>query len=91
MVGGGNGGGTEAAAGAHNNQPTNGSNMAAETLFAVVAAATAAAVAVAVAVALSASSSSLQCAPPAPRAGFLDNDGWVKVDVQNITFTKVIF
>jgi len=34
---------TEAAAGAHNNQPTNGCDMATETAFAVAAAATAAA------------------------------------------------
>ena len=39
----------EAAAGAHNNQPTNGSDVAAETAFAAAAAATAAAVAAAVA------------------------------------------
>ena len=39
---------TEAAVGAHNNQPTNGSDMVAEMAFAAVAAATAAAVAAAV-------------------------------------------
>jgi hypothetical protein len=42
---------TEAAEGAHNNQPTNGSDMAAETAFAAAAAATTAAVAAAVATA----------------------------------------
>ena len=39
---------TETVAGAHNNQPTNGSNMAAETASAALAVAMAAAVAVAV-------------------------------------------
>ena len=45
---------TEAAAGAHNNQPTNGSNMAAETAFVAAAALTAVAVATAVATAATA-------------------------------------
>ncbi len=42
---------TEAVAGAHNNQPTNGSNMGAEMAFVAAAAATAAAMAAAVATA----------------------------------------
>ena len=42
---------TEAAVGAHNNQPANGSDMTAETVFAAEFAATATAVAVAVAMA----------------------------------------
>ena len=53
---------TEAAAGAHNNQPTNGNNMAAETAFTAAAAATAAAVAVAVATAAMAATAAEQTA-----------------------------
>ncbi len=53
---------TEAAAGAHNNQPTNGSNMAAETAFAVAAAAKAAAVAAAVAAAAMAAMAAMAAA-----------------------------
>ena len=42
MVGAGNGGGNRGSCGAHNNQPTNGSDMAAETVLTAATAATAA-------------------------------------------------
>ena len=53
---------TDAVAGAHNNQPTSGSDMAAETAFVAAAAATAAAVAAAVATAAMAAMTSAQMA-----------------------------
>jgi hypothetical protein len=59
---------TEAAAGAHINQPTNGSNMAAETVFAVAAAATVAAVAAAEAMAAMAATAAPQTAAAATAA-----------------------
>jgi hypothetical protein len=59
---------TDAAVGAHNNQPTNGSNMAAETAFAAAEAATAAAVAAAVATAATAAMAEAQTAAVANTA-----------------------
>ncbi len=59
---------TEAAAGAHNNQPTNGSDMAAETTFSAALLATVAAVAAAVVMAAMAATAEAQTAAAAMAA-----------------------
>ena len=70
---------TDAAVGAHNNQPTNGSNMAAETAFAAAEAATAAAVAAAVATAATAAMVEAQTAVVAKTAREIYiQEGWKK-------------
>jgi len=69
---------TEAAAGAHNNQPTNGSNTAAEKVFAAAAATTATAMAAAVATAAMAATAAAQTA--AGKIKNRESDGTLSFD-----------
>jgi len=84
------GGGRQAVARAHNNQPTNGSDMAVEMAFAAVAAATAAAVAAAVATAAMVATVATAAGHTAA-AATAAREIFLRGDVQNITLVKVTF
>ena len=75
---------------AHKNQPTNGSDMAVEMAFAVVAAATAAAVAAAVATAAMAATVAT-AAEQTAAAATAAPEIFLRGNVQTITLVKVIF